>query len=384
MTVAGLYLDTAAARPVRREVLEAMWPHLAGGEEGVFGNPSSRHEHGRRAAEALESARRVVAQHLGCRPGEVVFTSGGTEGANLAVKGIALGDPRRRRIVTSPLEHEAVHASIEHLVRLHGFEAVELPVDAEGRVDPAVLERALTPATTLVTIQYANSEIGTVQPIAELAAVAHAAGVPFHTDAVQAVGALPVGLRPLGADALSMAGHKIGAPRGIGALAIRGDVPLEPLVHGGGQERGRRSGTENVAGAVGLAVALELAAAEREQATTAARDALIAGVLAGVPGAVLTGPRIDRLPHHASFCFPGTAGEAVLLELEARGIACSAGSACGEGGDEPPRAVLAIDIPHEVAQTAVRLSLPAGLSVEAARAVAGEIAAAVERVARLA
>lgn len=380
-----LYLDTAATTPVRREVLEAMWPFLAGGAEGEFGNPSSHHELGERAAHALRAAREIVAQQLGCRPAEVVFTSGGTEADNLALKGIALGAPRGRHLVTTPIEHEAVRESADYLRRLHGFEIVELPVDAEGVIAPDALAAALRPDTTLVSIQYANNEIGTVQPIRELAAVARAAGVPFHTDAVQAAGPLDVGLADLGVDAVSIAGHKLGAPKGVGALAVRGALPLEPLVHGGGQERGRRSGTENVAGIVGLATALALAALERPQdeRVRAARDVVIDGILARVPGALLTGSRTSRLPGHASFCFPGTSGEAVLLELERRGVVCSSGSACAAGSDDPSPVLLALGISPEVAQTAVRFTLPRDITPGQAHEVVERVVASVAAVGSL-
>ena len=373
-----LYLDTAATTPVRREVLEAMWPYLT----GEFGNPSSHHPYGERAADAVLSARGVVAQHLGCRPAEVVFTSGGTEADNLAVKGIALGGLRGRHLVTTPLEHEAVLESVDHLRRLHGVEVTLLPVDGEGLVAPDDLAQALRPDTTLVSIQHASNEIGTVQPIRELAAVARERGVPFHTDAVQSAGALEVGLETLGVDALSIAGHKLGAPKGVGALAVRAGVALEPVLHGGGQERGRRSGTENVAGIVGLATALELAAAERAHASelAAVRDILVDGVLARVPGAMLTGSRDRRLPGHASFCFPGTSGESVLLELASRGIVCSSGSACAAGSDDPSPVLLALGIAPAVAQTAVRLTLPAGVSRDQVSEVVDRVVAAVSAV----
>src|SRR5690606_35197737 len=261
-----LYLDTAATTPVRREVLETMWPYLT----GEFGNPSSHHQLGERAAHAVQAARATIAEQLGCRPSELVFTSGGTEADNLAIKGISLGAPRGRHLVTSAIEHEAVHESADYLRRLHGFEVTVLPVDRDGLVDPAALSAALRPDTTLVSIQHTNNEVGTVQPIRELAAVARDAGVPFHTDAVQSAGALEVGLASLGVDAVSIAGHKLGAPKGIGALAVRGSLVLEPLLHGGGQERGRRSGTENVAGAVGLATAPALPSLQRPHPARAA------------------------------------------------------------------------------------------------------------------
>jgi len=353
-----IYLDHAATTPVRREVLEAMWPHLAGG----FGNPSSRHEVGEAAAAALRDARRSVARSLSCRPGDVVFTSGGTEADNLAVKGVALGAPRGRHIVTTPIEHEAVLESCAYLRRHHGFEITLLPTDAAGRVDPADLGDALRPDTTLVSVQYANNEVGTVQPLPELAAIARAAGVPFHTDAVQAAGWLSIDVAELGVDALSLSGHKLGAPPGVGALFVRGRVPLEPVLHGGGQERGKRSGTENVAGAVALATALRLATEEREEAarkTTGLRDDFVTTVLRDTPSARLTGHPEHRLPGTASFVFPGTNGETVLLELERRGVVCSSGSACAAGSTEPSHVLTAMGFPAEVAQTAVRFTLAA-------------------------
>jgi cysteine desulfurase len=315
-----------------------------------------------------------------------VFTSGCTEADNLAIKGIALGDPRGRHLITTPVEHEAVHESADYLRRLHGFEITQLPVDGDGLVDPDELARALRDDTTLVSIQHANNEIGTVQPIYELAAVARAAGVPFHTDAVQSADALEVGLASLGVDAVSIAGHKLGAPKGIGALAVRGSLVLEPLLHGGGQERGRRSGTENVAGAVGLATALALASLERPQRARVAeaRDVIIEGVLARVPGARLTGSREFRLPGNASFCFPGTSGEAVLLELEGRGIVCSSGSACAAGSDDPSPVLLALGIAPEVAQTAVRFTLPADITLLQAHEVVERVVTAVAAVGSLA
>ena len=381
-----MYLDTAATTPVRREVLEAMWPYLAGGLEGAFGNPSSRHEAGERAAVALAAARESIAGSLGCRPGEVILTSGGTEGDNLAVIGIALAAPRdRRHLVISPIEHEAVHESADHLRRLHGVEITELPVASDGLIAPDDLAAALRPDTAVVSVLHASNEIGTVQPIAELAAVARARGIPFHTDAVQSAGWLDVGLDALGVDALTIAGHKLGAPKGVGALAVRGGIPLEPLLHGGGQERGRRSGTENVAGAVGLAVALDLARAERadRDRVRAVRDAVIDGVLAEVPGAMLTGSRTRRLPNHASFCFPGTSGEGVLLELERRGITCSSGSACAAGDDEPSPVLLALGIAPEVAQTSVRMTFGADAGLDDVPRIVAATRDAVESLTRL-
>lgn len=356
-----LYLDHAATTPVRPEVLQAMLPYL--GER--YGNPSSHHTVGEAAASALADARRRVAAVFGMRPADVVFTSGGTEADNLAVKGIAIGTALRRgggragamHLVTTPIEHEAVLGSCDYLERVHGARITRVPVDGTGLVAPASVSAAIGADTVLVSIGYANNEVGTVQDVAAIAEITRAAGVALHVDAVQAAGWLP--LADAGADALSIAGHKVGAPAGIGVLAIRGRVPLEPLLHGGGQERDRRSGTENVAGAVAIATALELAERERLTAAdrvAALRDRFVARVLGLVPSARLTGHPVRRLPGIASFTFAGTSGESVLLELERRGVVSSSGSACAAGSDEPSHVLLAMGVAPEVAQTAVRFS----------------------------
>ena len=373
------YLDRAATAPVRREVLEAMWPYLT----GTFGNPSSTHGVGDAAARGLADARSTVAALLGCRPAEVVFTTGGTEGANTAVKGIALAAPRGRHVVTSAIEHEAVLESCRYLERHHGFDVTVVPVDGTGRVHPAALAEALRPDTTLVSIAHADNEIGTVQDVPALAAVAHAAGTRFHTDAVQSAPWLPVGLDALGVDALSVSGHKLGAPKGTGVLLLRSGVPLEPLLHGGGQERGRRSGTEDVAGAVAVATALAITAAERPDAAVAAsrtRDAVLDGVLDAVPGAIVTGSRTARLPGHASFCFPGVNGETVLLELEQRDVVSSSGSACAAGSTEASHVLTALGLPEDVARTALRLTFDAQLVAADVPLVVGAVADAVRTV----
>lgn len=385
-----LYLDHAATTPVRPEVLAAMLPYLT----DRFGNPSSHHTVGEAAASALADARARVAAVLGFRPNDIVFTSGGTEADNLAVKGLAIGAALRRgsssgpvHVVTTPIEHEAVLSSCSYLERVHGFALTRLPVDATGTVDPADLAAALRSRidmpTAVVSIGYANNEIGTVQDVASLAAVTKDAGIPLHLDAVQAAGWLP--LAGTGADALSIAGHKLGAPPGVGALAVRSRLPLEPLLHGGGQERDRRSGTENLAGAVALATALELAEAEREASAArvgAATRVFIDRILALVSQAALTGHPTRRLPGTASFTFAGTSGEAVLLELERRGVITSSGSACAAGSDEPSHVLLACGIAPEVAQTAVRFTFghpaPGGAAPDSsvlAQAVADAVAA---------
>ena len=371
-----IFLDHAATTPVRREALEVMWPFLT----NAFGNPSSHHGLGDEAARALAAARAEVGGVIGCRPGDVVFTSGGTEADNLAIKGIALANPRGRHVVVSPIEHEAVLESADHLARVHGFEVSFVDVDEHGVVHPEALARVIRPDTTLVSVQLANNEIGTVQPIAELAAIAHASGAAMHTDAVQAAGWLPLSLDALGADAMSLAGHKVGAPKGTGALIVRGRVPLEPVLHGGGQERGRRSGTENVAGAVAFATALRLAEAERADAASrvgALAAELVARVTADVPWARLTGDPVRRLPGTVSFVFPGTSGEAVLLELERQGVVCSSGSACAAGSDEPSHVLTAIGVPAEVAQTAVRFTLGAETTADDIDEAAASVARAV-------
>jgi cysteine desulfurase len=373
-----LYLDHAATSPVRPEVLEAMAPYLT----REFGNPSSHHTVGEAAAAALEDARARIARVLGMRAGDVVFTAGGTEANNLAVKGIVLAalNRGRRHVITTPIEHESILESVAFLKRFHGVDATLVPVDRAGRVDPADIAAAIRPDTALVAIGHANNEIGTIQDIAGIAAAA--AGVPLHVDAVQSAGWLELG--GLGADALAIAGHKLGASKGIGALTVRGRVPLEPLIHGGGQERGRRSGTENVAGAVGLAVALDLAEASRAEVSTrvgAQSARLIAQILAAVPSARLTGDPVRRLPGTASFTFAGVSGEAVLLELERRGVVSSSGSACAAGSDEPSHVLLACGIDPAIAQTAVRFTLgraplPEGAAERLADLVAESVAAA--------
>lgn len=375
-----MYLDHAATTAPRREVLEAMWPWLT----SHFGNASSHHERGRRAALALEDARERIATVLRARPGEIVFTSGGTEADNLAVKGIALARRERRaqrsRVLVSAIEHDAVLESARDLAR-EGFVTSELPVDSSGLLCPEAFRAALESddaaagTVAMASVMLANNEVGTVQDIPALAAVTAEHGIPLHTDAVQAAGVLELDVTELGVSALSLAGHKIGTPPGIGLLWLKRGTPLRPLLSGGGHERGRRSGTSNVAGAVGLAVALELADRERaEYATrcTVLRDRLISGILGSVPGAVLTGPdprtapaagersasgAPARLATNASFCFPGVNGETVLVDLENRGVLVSSGSACAAGSTEPSHVLTALGVPAEVASTAVRFSL---------------------------
>jgi cysteine desulfurase len=366
------YLDAAATTPVRRQVLEAMWPYLT----TTFGNPASSHEVGEPAARGLDAARAAVAASLGARPAEITFTSGGTEGANTAIKGIALAAPRGRHVIISAIEHPAVRESARWLGRL-GYEITELGVDAHGLVSPAELTAAVRPDTTLVSIAYANNEVGTVQPIPALTMITAEYAVPFHTDAVQAAGWLDLDVDRLGVSALSLSGHKLGAPKGVGALYLRRRTPIEPLIHGGGQQRGLRSGTEDVAGAVGLATALRLARTTDANAVRARRDRFIARVEDAVPGARLTGHRTDRLPGHASFVLPGISGESVLLDLERQGVICSSGSACAAGNDEPSHVLTAMGIPAETAHTALRFTFGADITDADLERAADELAAAV-------
>ncbi|PPG43146.1 cysteine desulfurase family protein [Pseudoclavibacter sp. RFBA6] len=386
-----LHLDAAATSPVREEALAAAWPFLT----ASFGNPSSTHGLGEQASAALADARKAVAAVLGCRSSEVVFTSGGTEANNLAIKGIALGNPRGRHLVTSRVEHESVLASADYLARLHGFEVTFVDVDAAGLVSEESLAAALREDTTLVSLATANNEVGTVQDIPALVAVAQASGVPFHTDAIQAAGSLDVSMTATGVDAVSLSGHKLGAPKGVGVLAVRSRLPLEPLIHGGGQERGRRSGTENVAFAVAFAVALRLADADRRAEAehrppssigdlpASPRDVFVADVLSRIPAARLTGHASARLPRHASFVLPGVNGETVLLELERRGVLASAGAACAAGHDEPSHVLLALGIPEDDARTALRFTWGASTTSLDLGGVAETLAAVFETVTAL-
>jgi cysteine desulfurase len=363
-----IYLDEAATTPVRREVLEAMWPYL--GPE--FGNPSSHHEVGESARAALEQARADVADVLGARPSEITFTSGGTESDNAAVKGIALASPGRH-VVVSAVEHPAVLESAAWLGRI-GYDVTVLPVDRTGLVDPVALADALRDDTAVVSVQHANNEVGTVQPIAELSAVTSERAVPLHSDAVQTAGWLDLSVGTLGVQALSISGHKLGAPKGVGVLYVARRTACEPLLHGGGQEGGRRSGTENVAAAVGMATALRLAGGPVDE-VEARRDAFIARVLQAVDGAELTGHAVRRLPGSASFVFPGRSGESILVDLERRGIVSSSGSACAAGSDEPSHVLTAMDYAPEVAQTAVRFTFGRATTSEELEQVALELTA---------
>ena len=372
-----LYLDNAATTPVNPGALNAAWPFLT----KEFGNASSTHELGEHAAAALADARSRVADALGARAAEIVFTSGGTEGDNMAIVGLALANPRGQHIVSARTEHEAVLASLEYLERVHGFEVTWLDVARDASLSPADLEAALRDDTTLVTLMMANNEVGTIHPIRQMAEMAHRGGALVHTDAVQALGWLRVDVRELGVDALTFSGHKIGAPKGSGAVYLRSGLAIEPLLHGGGQEGDRRSGTENVAWAVALATALELLPESDTEGPRVGqlRDAFIDHVLSTVPEARLTGSAQDRLASIASFTLAGVGGEAILLELERRGVIVSSGSACAAGRDDPSHVLMACGFSEDEARTSVRFSLSHSTTADdlarAARALSESVAA---------
>jgi cysteine desulfurase len=350
------YLDHAATTPLDERVLEAMLPYL----RERWGNPSSLYSHGRVARRALDESRDTVAQVLSCRPSEVLFTSGGTESDNLAVKGVAFA--RRfegNHLVTTRIEHHAVLHTFEWLERRAGFEVSYVGVDEYGTVDLAELERVVRPGTTLVSMMMANNEVGTIQPVAEAAAIAHRVGATFHTDAIQAAGALEIDMAALGVDLLSLSGHKIYGPKGVGALYVRRGTPLLADAHGGGQERGLRAGTENVAGIVGMAEALRLAHDERvsrNEHDARLRDRLIHGLLGSISGARLTGHPTNRLPNSASFVFEDTDGESILMDLDQHDICASSGSACTSGTLEVSHVLTALGLPDQLARGSVRLT----------------------------
>ncbi|MDQ3137364.1 MAG: cysteine desulfurase [Gemmatimonadota bacterium] len=359
MTRPPVYLDHAATTPVRPAVLEAMLPYLTA---QAFGNPSSAHRFGRAARAGLEQARREVAQALGAEPNQVVFTSGGTEADNLGIVGAALAARERGATmcaVVSAIEHKAILAAAHAVCHLGGREVV-LPVDQHGRLELDALDQALAGRPAVVSVMWVNNEVGVVQPIGEIAGRCEQAGVAFHTDAVQAFGKLPVDLATLACTLATISGHKIGAPKGIGALVVRDRKAIEAIIHGGGQQYGLRPGTENVAGAVALGRAAALAAAE--QGTEAERlraltDELAARLRAGVPDLVINGEGAERAPHVLSISVPGADSEALLMHLDLAGVAVSSGSACSTGAVEPSHVLVAMGVPRDLALGAIRLSL---------------------------
>ena len=385
----AVYLDHAATTPMLPEAVAAMTEELS-----LAGNPSSLHNAGRRARRVVEESREQIAEAFGARPSEVIFTSGGTEADNLAVKGLYWArraqDGRRRRVLTTMIEHHAVMDSVEWLAGHEGAEPGWLPVDGTGRLSPETLREVIGTdpgSVAMISVMWANNEVGTVQPVAELAAVAREHGIPFHTDAVQAAGQLPVYFGPSGVDAMTVTGHKIGGPVGAGALLLARGVRPVPVLHGGGQESDVRSGTLDAPAIRGLAVAAQLAVKHRDDEAVrlaALRDELVAGVQAAVPDAVLNGapPGPGRLPGNAHFSFPGCEGDALLMLLDAKGIACSTGSACTAGVAQPSHVLLAMGADEARARGSLRFSLGATSTRADVAALTAVIAEAVERARR--
>ena len=355
-TVRKVYLDHAATTPVRPEVVEIMSEYML----EVYGNPSSVHSFGREARKAVDKAREQVANLIGAGPEEIVFTGGGTEADNLAIKGIAEAQAKKgNHIITSAIEHHAVLHTCEYLEK-HGCKVTYLPVDSDGLVDPGDVKKAITPQTVLVTIMTGNNEVGTIQPVKEIGAIARERGVLFHTDAVQATGQIPIDVREMNIDLLSGSGHKMYGPKGIGILYVRKGVKISPVIHGGAHERRRRAGTENVPGIVGLGKAAELSMAElpeRQANLVHLRDRLIDGILERISEVKLNGHRTRRLPNNCNVSIKYIEGESMLLNLDMVGIAASSGSACTSGSLEPSHVLLAMGVPHEIAHGSLRMTL---------------------------
>jgi cysteine desulfurase len=378
------YLDHAATTPMRPEAIAAVTAAMA-----EVGNPSSLHGSGRYARRRVEESRERLAVAVGARPSEVIFTAGGTESDNLAVKGMFWArrdaEPRRRRILASTVEHHAVLDALDWLAAHEGAEITRLDVDATGRVAPETLRDALGDDVALVTVMWANNEVGTLQPIAELAEIAHEQGVPFHTDAVQAVGAVPVDFAASGVDALTLTGHKLGGPQAAGVLLLRRDAAVVPLLHGGGQERDIRSGTLDVPGVVGLAAAVEVATAGQPETSprlAALRERLVEGVRRVVPDVIVNGHPAERLPGIVHLSFPGCAGDSLLMLLDARGVECSTGSACSAGVPRPSHVLIAMGADAATARSSLRLSLGHTSTGDDVDAVLDEIGPVVERARR--
>jgi cysteine desulfurase len=351
----NIYLDHNATTPVHSDVLAAMLPYFT----DKFGNASSIHASGREAKAALEEARTSIAQLLGCKPSEIYFTSGGTESDNFAIKGTAFANRARgKHVITSPIEHHAVSRSCEFLEK-EGFEVTCLPVDGEGLVDPDELRRAIRPDTTLVTIMHANNETGIIQDLEELVKVAHESEVYFHTDAVQATGKIAYKIPDLGCDLLSISAHKLYGPKGVGLLFIKSGVKIQPWNEGGGHERGRRAGTENIAGIVGLAKALEIAYRDMDDETAKLKSMTTRFyklVKDRIPDIRLNGSFERRVPNTLNISFKAIEGESMILSLDMKGISVSSGSACTSGATEPSHVLLAMKVPPELAHGSLRFS----------------------------
>lgn len=374
-----IYLDHAATTPVDPEVLEAMLPYFT--EE--FGNASNPHSYSRAARAAIDEARQQVAALIGAQPDEIVFTSGGTESDNFALVGTAFRwRDKGKRIVISAIEHHAITHTAKFLQREMGFEVVEVAPDKYGRVAPEAVDKQLTDDTVLVSVMMANNEIGTIQPLADIAKVVKARGIVFHTDAVQAVGQIPVNVNELGVDLLTLTAHKFYGPKGIGALYIRRGTRMFSLIHGGEQERGRRAGTENVPGIVGLGKACEIARRDMAASSariTALRDRMIRRLTERIPDVRLNGHPTERLPNNVHICVKGVAGEVMQMNLDLAGIAVSIGSACTSGALEPSHVLKAIGVPREWAMGPLRLTLGHGNTEEDVDRTVDELANIVDR-----
>jgi cysteine desulfurase len=376
-----IYLDHSATTPVDERVVAAMLPFF--GER--YGNASSQHTLGREASRALDQSRQTVAAILRCRPAEVIFTSCGTESNNLALRGVALAQRARGRgnhIVTTAIEHHAVLITAEEMRDHYGFELTVVPVDGDGIVSPQAIADALREDTALVSVMYANNEVGSIQPLAEIAAITRARGIPLHTDAVQAGGYLPLDVDALGVDLLSLSAHKFYGPKGVGILYVRGGTPLWPVQTGGGHERRRRAGTENIPYIVALATALQIAQDEREEdgaRLTALRQRLIGELEATIPDIHLTGHYVRRLPGHASFIVRSVEAEGMLMGLDLAGICASSGSACTSGAQEPSHVLTAMGISRRDAVGHLRLTLGRSTGAEDVDRVVSVLPGLVER-----
>ena len=355
-----IYLDHSATTPVDSHVVEAMLPYYS----DKFGNASSLHRWGQAALAALDASRRTVAEILNAHPDEIIFTGCGSESDNLALRGVAFARRARgNHIITTPIEHHAILNTAAQLEKEFGFEVTRVPVDRRGVVNPDDLARAITPRTILISVMYANNEIGTIEPLAEIARVAKSREIVFHTDAVQAGGYLELDVDRLGVDLMSLGAHKFHGPKGVGALYVRAGTRLAPTQTGGSQERARRAGTENIPSIVGMATALRIAQSEREPTNArlmALREKLVVGILERVAGSHLTGDPQNRLPGHASFVIPGVVGDEMVLGLDLAGIAASTGSACTAGSAEPSHVLAAMGYAPDVARGALRLTLGRG------------------------
>jgi cysteine desulfurase len=380
-----IYLDYAATTPLDPRVAQAMLPYFS----TKFGNPSSIHAFGQQADAALEVSRQSVAQVLNCSQDEIIFTSGGSESDNLALRGVAFAERKRRNashLLVSAIEHPAISRTAEQLAHEFGFEMEILPVDENGRVDPDVLRTRLREDTAVVSVMYANNEIGTINDIAEIGAQCRRRSIPFHTDAVQAAAYLPVDVAALNVDLLSIGAHKFYGPKGVGALYIRKGTPIIPMQTGGEQEAGLRAGTHNTPYIVGLAEALQLAQDERDERLEKLRpmrDRIIGRVLEDIPAARLTGHPINRLPNHASFVFDGVDGNALLMTLDVAGYACSSGSACKTGDPEPSNVLLALGLPRSWALGSLRVTLGKDTTPQEVEAFLGDLPGIVERARKL-